>query len=435
MSSFRSSNVAPGRVWVFNFTSLTWHHLEAPRTVAKEAAAHPESSRAGSDPPLARAASTIPAAPTPSEDAASRAVPAAPKVAPLALCSWSKGIIVLYALNGSATTWMFSVKTGKWLEAMHPKFPPAAAALEASWCGTRQDAIWFLTSKRQKVAGSGRSSSASVQRTGQTLWKLDDLGKWSRLEVTQTKGEGHFESPARLLQSWSDAQGNLFLLQQHEAPDSTVSVVRFNLSSGEKTLTGLKGGAWSSTWVPGSSGELYALFPRDGASWVATYDYYSGDVISTEKAIVPVAPEGLFLKVDGVIHTTIPACRHLPPMPPHLQEPSPPDLRFNHISLSRVCAPGETGVSPGRSSQGVIQGPRKTDILSNVQAPPKNRYVSDTRAAAPAREAASNHLDAGGARDGTATTTLQDHGGEPGLSRTTGKSADIIMVRDDQVSG
>lgn len=339
---------------------------------------------------------------------------------------------MLYALNGSATTWMFSVKTGKWLETTHSKFPPAAAALEASWCGARHDAIWFLTSKRQKTAGSVRSSSASAQGTSQALWKLDHLGKWSRLEVTQTKGESYLESPAKILQSWSDARGNLFLLQEHEAPESKVSVVRFDPSSGEKTLTGLKGGAWGGAWIPGSSGELYALFPRDGASWVATYDYYSGDVISTEKATVPVASESLFVKVNGVIHTTIPACRHLPPMPRHLQEPSPPDMRFSHISLSRACAPGETDIPMGRPSQGVIQGPRKTDVLSNVQAPPKNRYVSDTRAAAPAREASSNHLDAEGARDGAPTTTLQDRGGEPGLSRTTGKSADIIMVSDDQ---
>lgn len=418
-------------MWVLNFTSLTWHHLEAPRTDARDAAAPPESSREGADPPLARAASTLPAAPAPPEDATPKGVPVASESAPLALCSWSKGIIVLYALNGSATTWMFSVKTGKWLETTHSKFPPAAAALEASWCGARHDAIWFLTSKRQKAAGPARSSSASVQGTSQTLWKLDHLGKWSRLEVTQAKGESHLESPATVLQSWTDARGNLFLLQEHEAPESKVSVVRFDPSSGEKTLTGLKGGARDGAWIPGSSGELYALFPRDGASWVATYDYYSGDVISTEKAAMPMASESLFVKVDGAIHTTIPACRHLPPMPPHLQEPSPPDMRFSHISLSRVCAPGETDFPAGRPSQGVIQGPRKADVLSNVQAPPKNRYVSDTRAAAPA-QSSSNHLDVEGTRDGAATTTLQDHGGEPGVSRTTGKSADIIMVRDDQ---
>lgn len=430
-TSSLGSHVAPGRVWVLNFTSLTWHHLEAPRTDARDAAAPPESSRAGVDPPLARAASTPPAAPAPPEDATPKGVPVASESAPLALCSWSKGIIVLYALNGSATTWMFSVKTGKWLETTHSKFPPAAAALEASWCGARHDAIWFLTSKRQKAAGPARSSSASVQGTSQTLWKLDHLGKWSRLEVTQAKGESHLESPATVLQSWTDARGNLFLLQEHEAPESKVSVVRFDPSSGEKTLTGLKGGARDGAWIPGSSGELYALFPRDGASWVATYDYYSGDVISTEKAAMPMASESLFVKVDGAIHTTIPACRHLPPMPPHLQEPSPPDMRFSHISLSRVCAPGEMDFPAGRPSQGVIQGPRKADVLSNVQAPPKNRYVSDTRAAAPA-QSSSNHLDVEGTRDGAATTTLQDHGGEPGVSRTTGKSADIIMVRDDQ---
>ncbi|XP_071519375.1 uncharacterized protein [Panulirus ornatus] len=329
-SSRLGPQVTPGRVWVLNFTSLTWHDLGQPQ----------DDMRGGHEVKSGDSGKEID-----SLSAGSAAGAGQRTTEPLVFCPWSQGLVALYSVNNSSSTWLRPYTSASW-HILDQKFtfPSGAASVVASWCGRLRDTLWLLTATSYNTLETQATTvdGPPVNTGRQTLWKLDHTAKWSAIELVMDR-ENVF-SWRHNLRSWSDERGDLFLLQRRENASDSLRVVKFDTVSGTRTILSLQpsrhGGG---VWIPSASGELYSLFSDSQGSWIKTFSYYTGVVLSKERTQLPGHVDNLLVKINGTIYNTIPRCSQGPPPAAGVGgQAARPTVHLYHLALSSGCPRGNT---------------------------------------------------------------------------------------------
>ncbi|XP_064106097.1 uncharacterized protein LOC135215415 [Macrobrachium nipponense] len=314
-TSLFGSQLTPNSVWVLNFTSMTWN---APGYLSDYVDTATDSGLTASS-----SSSSIPSAtnPTPGDEKPADLQSSSASPQPAAFCSWSKGLITIYASNGSCHIWFLPYNKGRWVQLNAfggSERPSDVVSVDASWCGKLQDSLWLLASHRQAtreeddlssqenngVKGGGGGGRLTIR---QTLWKLDSKGKWSPLDVRYNKDQSLLPSP-NTRTTWSDNQGGLYLLCENVHSENSVHIVKFDQTSGTRTIINLESDRRETFWIPNTTGRLYSLYSDpDGNRVIKTSSYYTGKVISIDSFDTPIRSD-ILVRINGTIYSNIPFC-------------------------------------------------------------------------------------------------------------------------------
>ncbi|KAG7161197.1 LWamide neuropeptides-like 3 [Homarus americanus] len=196
----------------------------------------------------------------------------------------------------------------------------------------------------------------------QTLWKLDHNGKWSALDVVPGKEDIQYRHRS-ILRRWSDNRGDLFFLQElvpprdsgtsrtsfteqeEGGPRSGLRVVKFDTVSGRRTVLPFHHHPARGVWVPGPSGELYSIFTDSRGSWVNTFNYYTGSVVSRDSSPhlpIHIDDNNLLVMIDGTVYNTIPACSSQVLHDAHTEDSVVAGINLYHLILSGQCSQSNT---------------------------------------------------------------------------------------------
>ncbi|XP_042235865.1 uncharacterized protein LOC121875378 [Homarus americanus] len=196
----------------------------------------------------------------------------------------------------------------------------------------------------------------------QTLWKLDHNGKWSALDVVPGKEDIQYRHRS-ILRRWSDNRGDLFFLQElvpprdsgtsrtsfteqeEGGPRSGLRVVKFDTVSGRRTVLPFHHHPARGVWVPGPSGELYSIFTDSRGSWVNTFNYYTGSVVSRDSSPhlpIHIDDNNLLVMIDGTVYNTIPACSSQVLHDTHTEDSVVAGINLYHLILSGQCSQSNT---------------------------------------------------------------------------------------------
>ncbi|XP_066967703.1 serine-rich adhesin for platelets-like isoform X2 [Macrobrachium rosenbergii] len=310
-TSLFGSQLTPNSVWVLNFTSMTWNE---PGYLSDYVDTEADSSLTASS-----SSSSIPSttSPTPGDEKPADVHSPSTVPQPAAFCSWSKGLITIYTSNGSCHIWFLPYNKGRWVQLNAfggSERPSDVLSVDASWCGRLQDSLWLLASHRratQKEDDLSSQENNGVKGGGrltirQTLWKLNSKGKWSPLDVRYNKDQSLLPSPNA--RTWSDNQGGLYLLCENIHSENSVHIVKFDQTSGTRTIINLESDRRETFWIPNTTGRLYSLYSdHDGNRVIKTSSYYTGKVISIDSFDTPIRSD-ILVRINGTIYSNIPFC-------------------------------------------------------------------------------------------------------------------------------